>query len=144
MLNKGILKKSQLSRAKIKQYLLSHPKQMWELMAVNKSYIFFKVTRGEPLGATGKPLMGKVSLASDPTLVPLGSIVSFRTDIYPKKGRPSRRINGIGLAQDTGKAIRGARLDYYIGTGNEFKYTAHHLKKRIPVYLLISRAALRR
>ncbi|WP_031482014.1 MltA domain-containing protein [Maridesulfovibrio frigidus] len=144
MLNKGILKRSQLSRAKIKNYLLSHPDKMWEIMASNKSYIFFKITRGEPLGATGKPLLSMVSLASDPQLIPLGSIVSFRTDIYPKEGQPSRRVNGIGLAQDTGKAIRGARLDYYIGTGNEFKYTAHHLKKKIPVSLLISRAALRR
>ncbi|MBI9112211.1 MltA domain-containing protein [Maridesulfovibrio ferrireducens] len=144
MLEKGVLKKSQLSREKIKGYLLSHPERMWELMAENNSYIFFKLTRGQPLGANGKPLMSMVSLASDPALIPLGSIVAFRTDIFPKKGSPSRRVNGLGLAQDAGKAIRGARLDYYIGTGNEFKYTAHHLKKRVPVYLLISRAALRR
>ncbi|WP_320169063.1 MltA domain-containing protein [Maridesulfovibrio sp.] len=141
---KGILKKNQLSREKIKDYLLKHPGEMWNLMAENESYIFFKITRGQPQGAMGKPLHGKVSLASDPQLLPLGSIVSFRTDIYPSKGRPARRVNGVGLAQDTGKAIRGARLDYYIGTGNEYKYAAHHLKNHVPVYLLISRSALRR
>ncbi len=140
----GVLKKSQLSREKIKSYLLGNPGHMWELMAQNESYIFFKITRGQPLGAMGKALHGKVSLATDPQLLPLGSIVSFRTDIYPERGRPSRRVNGVGLAQDTGKAIRGARLDYYTGTGNEYKYAAHHLKNHVPVYLLISRAALRR
>ncbi|CCO23997.1 MltA domain-containing protein [Maridesulfovibrio hydrothermalis] len=144
MYRKGVLPKSQLSREKIKRYLLNNPGRMWELMAENKSYIFFKITRGQPLGAIGKPLMSKVSLATDPKLIPLGSIVSFRTDIYPEKGRPSRRVNGVGLAQDTGKAIRGARLDYYIGTGNQFKYAAHHLKTKVPVYLLVSRSALRR
>lgn len=141
---KGVLKKSQLSRSMIKSYLLRNPGQMWELMAENESYIFFKVTRGQPLGAMGKALHGKVSLATDPSLLPLGSIVSFRADIYPRKGRPAHRVNGIGLAQDTGKAIRGARLDYYIGTGNKYKYAAHHLKNHVPVYLLISRSALRR
>ncbi|WP_432737745.1 MltA domain-containing protein [Maridesulfovibrio sp. FT414] len=141
---KGILKKNQLSRENIKDYLLRNPGHMWELMAENESYIFFKITRGQPLGAMGKALQGKVTLATDPQLLPLGSIVSFRTDIYPTEGRPARRVNGIGLAQDTGKAIRGARLDYYIGTGNEYKYGAHHLKNHVPVYLLISRSALRR
>ncbi|SMF19677.1 MltA domain-containing protein [Desulfovibrio gilichinskyi] len=144
MLNKGILNRNQLSREKIKEYLLSHPDRMWELMSENDSYIFFQITRGQPLGANGKPLMSMVSLATDPELIPLGSIVAFRTDIFPQEGRPSQRVNGLGLAQDTGKAIRGARLDYYIGTGNEFNYPAHHLKKVVPVYLLISRAALRR
>ncbi|WP_027720956.1 MltA domain-containing protein [Maridesulfovibrio zosterae] len=140
----SILKKNELSREKIKSYLLSNPGHMWKLMAENESYIFFKITRGQPLGAIGKPLKAKVSLASDPQLIPLGAIVSFRADIYPAKNSPAHRVNGVGLAQDTGKAIRGARLDYYIGTGNEFKYGAHHLKNQIPVYLLISRSALRR
>lgn len=144
MLSTGTLKKSQLSREKIKAWLLSHPDQMWELMAKNESYIFFKVTRGEPQAAIGKSLKSMVSLATDPQLIPLGSIISFRTDIYPKRGQPSRRVNGVGLAQDTGKAIKGTRLDYYIGTGNDFKYPAHHLKTHVPVYLLISRSALRR
>ncbi|TIH19119.1 murein transglycosylase [Marinifilum sp. JC120] len=144
MLHSGVLKKSQLSREKIKAWLLKHPNQMWELMAKNESYIFFKVTRGQPQAAIGKSLKSMVSLATDPQLIPLGSIVGFRTDIYPKKGRPSRRVNGVGLAQDTGKAIKGARLDYYIGTGNDFKYPAHHLKTHVPVYLLISKSALRR
>lgn len=141
---KGILKKSQLSREKIRDYLLSNPGHMWELMAENESYIFFKITRGQPLGAIGKPLHAKVSLATDPQLIPLGSIVSFRTDLYSAAGKPAYRVNGVGMAQDTGKAIRGARLDYYIGTGNEYKYSAHHLKNHIPMYLLISRSALRR
>ncbi|WP_419784049.1 MltA domain-containing protein [Maridesulfovibrio sp.] len=144
MLHTGTLKKSQLSREKIKAWLLSHPEQMWELMAKNESYIFFKITRGQPQAAIGKSLKSMVSLATDPKLIPLGSIVSFRTDIYPKRGQPSRRVNGVGLAQDTGKAIKGTRLDYYIGTGDEFKYPAHHLKTHVPVYLLISRSALRR
>lgn len=144
MLHSGVLKKSQLSREKIKAWLLKHPQQMWELMAKNESYIFFKVTRGQPQAAIGKPLRSMVSLATDPKLIPLGSIVGFRTDIYPRKGQSSRRVNGVGLAQDTGKAIKGTRLDYYIGTGNEFKYPAHHLKKHVPVYLMISKSALRR
>ena len=144
MYEKGLLGKRDLSRAKIKRYLLSHPDKMWEIMAENKSYIFFKVMRGEPLGATGKPLMSMVSIASDPKLIPLGSIVSFRADVYPAGGRPAHRVNCIGLFHYTGKAIHGDRLDYYIGTGNKYKYMAHHLKNRIPVYLLISRSVLRR
>ncbi len=144
LLERGILKRSQLSISNIKKYLLSNPKRMWELMAENESYIFFNITRTRPMGAIGKPLMPMVSLAADPGLIPLGAIVSYRVDLYPGPGRGARRVNGVGLAQDTGKAIKGARLDYYVGVGREKQFMANHLKNRVPVYLLVSRSALRR
>lgn len=144
MLEKGLLKRSELSVANIKKYLFSHPDKMWNIMAENESYIFFDVTRMRPMGATGKPLTPMVSLAVDPGVIPLGAIVSYRVDVYPEPGRPARRINGLGLAQDTGKAIKGPRLDYYTGVGKKKQFMANHLKNRVPVYLLISRAALRR
>lgn len=144
MLEKRFLKRSELSIEKIKRYLFDHPDKMWEIMSENESYIFFNITRTRPMGAIGKPLMPMVSLAVDPSLIPLGSILSYRVDVYSGPNRSGNRINGLGLAQDTGKAIKGPRLDYYVGVGKEKQFMANHLKNRVPVYLLVSRAALRR
>jgi len=46
------------------------------------------------------------------------------------------------LAQDTGTAIRGSRVDYYIGEGNAVEPIANNIKTEATVYLLISKEAL--
>ena len=54
----------------------------------------------------------------------------------------TRKIAGIGLAQDTGTAIRGSRVDYYIGEGNAVEPIANNIMTEATVYLLISKEAL--
>ena len=51
-------------------------------------------------------------------------------------------MTGIGLAQDVGSAIRGPRLDYYIGEGNQVESIASNIMTEATVYLLISKEAL--
>ena len=114
-------------------------------MAENRSYVFFRLEDAPPEGAIGKPLTPMVSLATDRRLLPLGSLLAFEAEIpEAANGRPvgKRTVAGIGLAQDTGTAIQGSRLDYYIGEGNEVEPVANNIMTEATVYLLISKEAL--
>ncbi|WP_231856570.1 MltA domain-containing protein [Pseudodesulfovibrio piezophilus] len=145
LFSKGLLPKGQLSKQYVRQYFAKHPDKMFELMAENRSYVFFRLENSPPEGTIGKPLTPMVSLATDRKLLPLGSLLAFEAEIpHAENGRAvgKRRVAGIGLAQDTGTAIRGSRLDYYIGEGNEVEPVANNIMTEATVYLLISKEAL--
>ena len=143
--SKGLLPKGRLSKQHVKAYFAKHPDEMFRLMAENRSYVFFRLEDAPPEGAIGKPLTPMVSLATDRKLLPLGSLLAFEAEIpEAADGRPvgKRTVAGIGLAQDTGTAIQGSRLDYYIGEGNEVEPVANNIMTEATVYLLISKEAL--
>jgi membrane-bound lytic murein transglycosylase A len=142
---RGLLPWGRLSKAHVKEYFANHPEQMFELMAENRSYVFFRLEDSPPEGAIGKPLTPMVSLATDRELLPLGSLLAFEAEIpRAENGRNvgKRTVAGIGLAQDVGTAIRGPRLDYYIGEGNQVESIASNIMTEATVYLLISKEAL--
>ncbi|WP_207262432.1 MltA domain-containing protein [Desulfovibrio sp. Huiquan2017] len=142
---KGLLPRGHLSKEDVKEYFAKHPRRMFELMAENRSYVFFRLEDSPPEGTIGKPLTPMVSLATDRKLLPLGSLLAFEAEIpEARDGRPSgkRKVAGIGLAQDTGTAIRGSHVDYYIGEGNAVAPIASNIKTEATVYLLISKEAL--
>jgi membrane-bound lytic murein transglycosylase A len=142
---KGLLPWAKLSKTHIKEYFSKNPEQMFELMAENRSYVFFRMEDAPPEGAMGKPLTPMVSLATDRELLPLGSLLAFEAEIpRAENGRNvgKRTVTGIGLAQDVGSAIRGSRLDYYIGEGNQVESIASNIMTEATVYLLISKEAL--
>ena len=57
----------------IRSWLATHPRQAPGLMALNGSYVFFRLIDGEgPIGAQkGVPLMPGRSMAVDPSYVPM-------------------------------------------------------------------------
>jgi len=142
---KGLLPRGKLSKEHVREYFSKHPDQMFQLMSENRSYVFFRLEDAPPEGTIGKPLTPMVSLATDRKLLPLGSLLAFEAEIpEAENGKPTgkRTVAGIGLAQDTGTAIKGPRLDYYIGEGNEVEPIANRIKTPATVYLLISKEAL--
>ncbi|WP_285907038.1 MltA domain-containing protein [Pseudodesulfovibrio pelocollis] len=142
---RGLLPRARLSKAHVKEFFAKHPETMFELMAENRSYVFFRMEDSPPEGAMGKPLTPMVSLATDRELLPLGSLLAFEAEIpRSENGRNvgKRTVAGIGLAQDVGTAIRGPRLDYYIGEGNQVEPIANNIMTEATVYLLISKEAL--
>jgi len=143
--SKGLLPWGQLSKEHVRAYFAKHPKQMFQMMAENRSYVFFRLEDSPPEGAIGKPLTPMVSLATDRKLLPLGSLLAFEAEIPHAENGSSvgrRKVAGIGLAQDTGTAIRGSRLDYYMGEGYEVEPLASSVMTEATVYLLISKEAL--
>ena len=110
MRKRGLLSAGQTSMQGIVAWLHDHPADGRKIMDENKSYVFFRVLSGSPVGALGYPVTGQVSAAVDTRFVPLGAPVFLSMD----------RLDATGLwvAQDTGGAIKGAnRFDTYWGAG---------------------------
>src|SRR5690606_1314710 len=96
----------------IVDWLHAHPNEGAALMRENRSYVFFRVLDGPgPLGALGRPVTPRISVAADPAFVPLGAPVVLT-------GMDNPRADGLWIAQDTGGAIRGPnRFDTFWGAG---------------------------
>jgi membrane-bound lytic murein transglycosylase A len=112
-------------------------------MARNRSYVFFRVLPGAPVGASGVELTPGRSLAVDPRLQPYGLPLWLDTT-YPATGEgeieePLRRLV---VAQDRGGAIRGpVRGDLYWGPGSRAEELAGRMKQRGRLWLLWPKAA---
>jgi membrane-bound lytic murein transglycosylase A len=119
-------------------WLRAHPEEGRALMRENRSYIFFDEIRGEgPIGALGRPLTPRGSVAADPKFVPLGAPVLLATD------RPE--TTGVWIAQDTGGAIKGAnRFDTFWGAGDEAAAIAGTMAAHGTAYLLLPKGTLER
>ena len=94
--------------------------------------------RGDgPLGALSVPVRGKVSVAADPSFVPLGAPVWLDLD--------RKEANGLWVAQDTGGAIKGAnRFDTFWGAGDSARQTAGGMSGRGQALILLPRGVLTR
>lgn len=57
--------------------------------------------------ATGTQVQEGRTIATDPNVIPLGSRVELMCPGYPS-------VNGVYIAEDTGGAIKGNKLDLYI------------------------------
>ncbi len=140
LIESGIMTPGEVSMENIKKYFEKHPKIMEQIIYQDPSYVFFRLLPDGPYGAMNKKLTPYVSLATDPSILPLGSLLIFFLDL-PKNDKfsYSSRIKGLGLAQDTGGAIKGHRIDLFCGFGDKAEYIAGHLKKEGRVFLLLAK-----
>ncbi len=124
---------------RIREWMRANPDAARALMRENPSYVFFRELTGEgPLGALGRPVTPRVSVAADPRFVPLGAPVLLT-------GMDNIAANGLWVAQDTGGAIRGAnRFDTFWGAGPEAAATAGGMQARGRAFLLLPRGAIER
>jgi membrane-bound lytic murein transglycosylase A len=142
----GVLTRDQVSLPAIKAWLEAHPADAPDIMARNRSYIFFE-ERPElgpddgPLGAQGVSLTAGRSLAVDPRYVPLGVPVWLETTVpWPEGVAPLHRLM---VAQDTGGAIKGVvRGDVFFGSGARAEAIAGHMKSRGRYALLLPKALI--
>ncbi len=143
LIERGLVPREGMSMKAIRDFLAANPQMRTELLATNPSYVFFRLGDRGPFGAMGKLLTPRVSVATDPKLLPLGSVLAFSAVLPPEApGGDEARVAGIALAQDTGGAIKDARLDYYCGSGPDVEFFAGHIKARTTVSLLVSREVL--
>ncbi|HEX8642812.1 MAG TPA: murein transglycosylase A [Allosphingosinicella sp.] len=124
---------------RIREWIAAHPEEGRALMRENRSYVFFQELTGPgPLGALGRPVTPRASVAADPSFVPLGAPVLLLAMTDP-------RADGLWIAQDTGGAIRGAnRFDTFWGAGEEAALIAGGMQARGRAYLLLPRGTLER
>ena len=128
-----------VSMQRIREWLAANPEEGRALMRENRSYVFFQELTGPgPLGALGRPVTPRVTVAADPRFVPLGAPVLLVAMSDP-------RADGLWVAQDTGGAIRGAnRFDTFWGPGEEAASIAGGMQARGRAWLLLPRGTLDR
>jgi membrane-bound lytic murein transglycosylase A len=137
MLERGLLPPGGASMQGIMAYLRANPEEGRRIMEENKSFVFFRMLDGPPVGSLGVPVSGGASVAADPRFVPLGAPVFLSMD--------RTDANGIWIAQDTGGAIKGAnRIDTFWGAGDAARATAGGMKARGTAFVLVPRGTLAR
>lgn len=136
--DRGLIERP-VTMQKIVDWLHAHPQEGRAIMQENLSYIFFRELTGPgPLGALGRPVTPRVTVAADPRFVPLGAPVLL-------SGMDNRRADGFWIAQDTGGAIRGAnRFDTFWGAGAEAASTAGGMQARGRALILLPLGTLER
>lgn len=144
LLNKGVMKREEISLQTIRSYLEAHPELQQEVLWHNESYVFFRLVEEGPLGSLNVPLTAGRSIATDPQYFPKGGIAFLQSE------KPRIDANGgvIGweplhrwvLNQDVGGAIKGAkRADLFCGSGESAEQVAGRLKHPGKLYFLINK-----
>jgi len=120
---------------------------LWrEVFGSNKRYSFFylddlKSFDEGPIGTYGLNLVGRRSIAVDTSIIPLGIIGYINVNLPDIDDN----LNIVGFsnkqnfvfAHDTGGAIKGARVDYFAGTGDLAKKFAYSVWERGNLYILL-------
>jgi len=146
LIRRGALTKDKSSKRDIENWMIkAGPVKARALMNENPRYIYFKeqaIIDGEgPLGAMRVPLTAHGSMAVDPRYHPYG-VPYFLTVKLPQKPGDYKGTKGgrLVIAQDTGKAIRGAfRGDLYFGSGKAAGALAGIMKHRAEWVILLPR-----
>ena len=127
LIHQGLLSKEQASLENIKRALATRSEtEQRALLAENERFTFFRIANGGVTGSLGVELTPGRSIASDPKLVPPGTIAYLKTPTY------SRFV----VSQDTGVAVKGAHADLFVGTGAAAEAIAGRTRERGTLYLL--------
>jgi membrane-bound lytic murein transglycosylase A len=142
LIDQGRIPADKMSMQAIRSYLQDNPQVAQSVMDHNPRYIFFKRALQGPLGALGRLLTPKRSLAVDRSMLPSAAL-AFITLPLPRVD-PSGNIEkwapyrGFALAQDAGSAIKGpGRIDLFMGHGRQAEAAASHLKHSGAIYFLV-------
>ena len=137
LLDRGLVERGQASMQGIVAWLHANPEQGRAIMRENKSYVFFRLLDGPPVGAMGLPVTGGATVAADVRFVPLGAPVFLSMD--------RADATGLWVAQDTGGAIKGTnRFDTFWGAGDEARAIAGGMSARGTAFLLLPVGTLAR
>lgn len=145
----GKIPPEKITMQRLRRYLKDHPGERDALLALNESYIFFRLGRDGPMGNLEVPLTPGRSIATDPSIFPKGALayVVSERPVVNSRGEVVRwrRFSRFVLNQDTGSAIRGAgRVDLYFGSGREAGWAAGAMRSRGELFFLLPDGAMRR
>jgi len=128
----GEIKREDISLETIKEWFLSHPQRVDEVLNYNKSVVYFEKRDKEATGSLGVVLTPKRSVAVDRRYIGLATML-YLSSVVDKK-----EFNKIVAAQDTGGAIKGTlRADLFLGYGDEAARVAGELKSPLKMWKLV-------
>ena len=144
LVDRGKMSLDESSLESIKSYLGKHPEEMMDILAHNKSYVFFRIVDKGPVGSLNVPVTSRRSIATDSSLFPKGALAFIKTKkpVIDEDGTIERWISfsRFVLNQDTGGAIKGpGRVDLFCGRGKEAEIMAGNLKKEGELYFLVKK-----
>jgi len=146
MIERGLMKREEVSLQGLKDYLREHPREAGQLLETNPSYVFFRIVKEGPLGCLEVPLTPGRSLALDRKRFPDAGLCLVQTRLpVIESGQivDWRPVNRLVLAQDTGGAIAGfGRADLFFGAGQAAELGAGNLKESGRLLLLLHRDAV--
>lgn len=143
VIDRGHIPADQLDYQSLRDWLKANPDEAREIMAENRSYIFFAPVDGlseedGPLGAAGVPLVPEVSLAVDLDYHSFGMPIWLDAELPLGEGGKMERFQHLMIAEDRGSAIVGrARGDIFLGFGAAAGDRAGRLKHAATVYRLV-------
>ena len=127
---RGLLAEGRGSMPDIRRALASlAPEEQAAVLATDERYTFFRLAEGGAVGSLGAELTPGRSIATDPQLVPPGTVAYLTS--------PAARR--FVVSQDTGAAIRGAHADLFLGPGPDAEARAGRMRERGALYLLTPR-----
>ncbi|MGV1758972.1 murein transglycosylase A [Rhizobium sp. A22-96] len=149
LIDRGLLDRATISMQTIRDWLYAHPQEVDDVLAHNRSYIFFREADVSdeslgPIAAAKVPLVSGRSLAVDRLIHTFGFPFFIRSEnlTHLDDGRPFARLM---LALDTGSAIVGpARGDIFTGSGYDAGELAGTVRNDADFYILIPKAAAQR
>ena len=151
LIQRGELKREDVSLQSIRAWLAQHPSEAQQLMNTNASYVFFtEQPIGDPalgaVGAQGVALTPEASLAVDLTLHALGVPAWLEaTAPDPDASKPEQKLDRLLIMQDTGGAIRGAiRGDVYWGFGADSASVAGRMRSEGRLNVLLPKSVAAR
>jgi membrane-bound lytic murein transglycosylase A len=138
LVDRGALAPDDANAESIKRWLRANRQAGLGVMRENPRFVFFRelaASRADlgPPGSLSVALTPMRSIASDPRVVPPGSLAYLDTS-HPSTGGPIQRIV---VSQDTGAAITGAvRADLFWGFGEDAERNAGLMRQRGRLWLL--------
>jgi membrane-bound lytic murein transglycosylase A len=142
LVERGDITEEEKSMQRIRRFFEEHPDKVREVLSKNPSYIFFKLAEKGPIGGMGVVLTPFVSAATDPSVLPYGTLMAVDAMLpgFPE-GSPPERFTGLLLAQDTG-CMQGHHVDLFCGAGHKAAYLAGKMKDTAAIRVLVAREAL--
>jgi membrane-bound lytic murein transglycosylase A len=143
LVERSLVPRGETSAQRIRAWMAAHPEEAAKVRAVNRSYVFFRITGltndGEPVGAQGVPLTPGRSIAVD-RRHEYGTPFFIEADLPVEGAKPASLFRRLMVAQDTGSAIVGpARADLYWGSGDDAGRIANRIRHSGKFVMLVPR-----
>jgi membrane-bound lytic murein transglycosylase A len=143
LIERNLVPREEMSMQRIRDWMAAHPDEAAKVRAVNRSYVFFRITglsnEGEPVGAQGVPLTPGRSIAVD-RLHKYGTPFFIEANLPVESEKPVSPFRRLMIAQDTGSAIVGpARADLYWGAGDDSARIAGRIRHPGQFVMLLPR-----